>query len=354
MKRLKKVLIATALSGGFIAMPAIAEEDLHTKVIQQLGSSHWMNKLTFSGILEVEARSTESYAGADSSDISLATAVLTFDAKINTRIDAHLSLLYEEDETPLEVDEATIVVMLGENQVIVMGQMYLPLGVFETSLISDPLTLQIAETRETAIQYGFANGGFKSSVFAYNGTKTEKTANEKVDQFGLSVGYSAAGKAITYDVGVTYMNNLADADGVTAKITATTLNQYVGAYMAHAIVKAGAFSFISEYLKATDNFASTELAFNSRGARPGAINIELDYGTSIVGKPATWAIAYQATDEALALALPKSKILLGLSLEMMHNSVLSFEVANSEDYAMAVGGSGKNARSITAQFAVGF
>ena len=70
--------------------------------------------------------------------------------------------------------------------------------------------------------------------------------------------------------------------------------------------------------------------------------------------PATWAVGYQATDEALALGLPESKILLAMSVEVMDDTALSFEISNSEDYGTAVGGTGKDANSVTLQFSVGF
>ena len=351
----KKILPITILCWGLVVTPGIAKEDEpHVKSLRAIDSSHWINKLTVGGLLEVEANSSESYTGVDSSDLTLATAALAFNAKINDRIEAHLSFLYEEDETPLEVDEGTIVVSLAGGSSLVMGQMYVPFGPFETNMVSDPLTLEIGETRETAIQYSFTTGGFSGTAFVYNGTKTRKTAEEKIDQFGIGIGYATEGEGLTYNVGITYLNNLGDSDGVTAKIAATTLNDYVGAYIAHGSVKAGAFSFIAEYLTATDKFASSELAFNGRGAEPSAMNIEFAYDSTIAGKPATWAIGYQTTDEALALGLPETKMLLAVSVEVMQDTALSFEVANSEDYGTSVGGTGKNANSLTVQFAVGF
>lgn len=355
MQKMNKTLLVSALSWSLLVTSAVSKEgEAHAKAISNIDSAHWINRLTVGGLLEVEASSAESFSGASSSDLTLATAELVFDARVNPSIDAHLSFLYEEDDTPFEVDEATISVALDDSKSVVMGQMYVPFGAFETNMVSDPLTLELSEARETALQFAYTRGAFQANAFIYNGAKTEKTAQEKIDQFGVGIAYAMEREGLSYDVGVDYMNNLADADGVTAQISATTLNQYIGAYIAHGIVKIGAFSFIGEYLAATDKFASSELAFNGRGAEPSAINIEFGYDTMIAGQPATWAMGYQATDEALALALPETKLMLAVSVEVMKDTALSFEVANSEDYGTAVGGTGKSANSFTAQFAIGF
>ena len=124
MKTINKTLIVSALSWGLLTTPAIA------KAVSNIDSSHWINKLTVSGALEVEYGSSESYAGVDSSDVTLATVELGFDARINDRIDAHLTFLYEEDDTPIEVDEGTISVSLNAGHSVVMGQMYVPFGAF--------------------------------------------------------------------------------------------------------------------------------------------------------------------------------------------------------------------------------
>ena len=50
-------------------------------------------RVTLSGVVELEAASAEDFKGNDTSDISLATVELGLDAEINEWVNAHLLLL---------------------------------------------------------------------------------------------------------------------------------------------------------------------------------------------------------------------------------------------------------------------
>jgi hypothetical protein len=109
-------------------------------------------RVTLSGVVEVEAASSEDFAGADTSDITLATVELGLDAEITEWVNAHLLLLWEEDDTePMDLDEGTIT--LGNLEkfplYLTAGKMYVPFGAFESNMISDPLPLELGENRES-------------------------------------------------------------------------------------------------------------------------------------------------------------------------------------------------------------
>ncbi len=67
------------------------------------------------------------------------------------------------------------------------GQIYVPFGAYETNLVSDPLTLEIGETRETALQGGFVRGGFNGSVYVFNGTN-KKDGKNQIGSWGANLG----------------------------------------------------------------------------------------------------------------------------------------------------------------------
>ncbi|MBW1959235.1 MAG: LbtU family siderophore porin, partial [Deltaproteobacteria bacterium] len=120
----------------------------------------WADKITLSGVIEAEA-GYEDYDydnpatnDEDSSDITLATVELGVDVDITKHVKGHVLFLWEEDDTePVDVDEGFItldgadVVPLYLN----VGKLYVPFGNFESHFISDPLTLELGETRESAL-----------------------------------------------------------------------------------------------------------------------------------------------------------------------------------------------------------
>ncbi|MEE8300436.1 MAG: LbtU family siderophore porin [Desulfatiglandales bacterium] len=131
-----------------------------------------------SGLIEVEA-SSEAIDHVDpavdderSSDIVLATVELGVDADIAKHVKGHILFLFEEDDTePIEVDEG-IISIDGEDVLplyLNAGTMYVPFGRFESHFISDPLTLELGETRESAVLGGFANDWVELSLGTFNG-----------------------------------------------------------------------------------------------------------------------------------------------------------------------------------------
>ncbi len=320
--------------------------------------SDWSKNITLSGLVEIEMGYSDGPDGSQS-DISLATVELGIEAQITPWVNAHALILYEEDgsDSP-EIDEGIITL---QNQAVspfslAIGRMTLPFGNYESAMVSDPLTLETGEIRETALQAGYNPGGFYSSAFVFNG-ETKTGGSESIDQYGFNLGLvqNEEGADFGYDIGLSWMNNLADSNSLQDAVAdPLNLTGKVAGYSIHALTTTGPFIFIGEYLAASSAFNSTDLAFNGAGAKPVAFNIEANYTFSIADKKTIFAIAWQGTEEALALALPESRYLATLSVGTYENTVLSFEYAHDEDYASSEGGNGETTDTITAQLAVVF
>ena len=82
--------------------------------------------------------------------------------------------------------------------------------------------------------------------------------------------------------------------------------------------------------------------------------IEAAYSFNLAGKEATVAAGYQGTEEALALELPKGRVLIGLSVPVVEGVALAVEWAKDNDYGAADGGSGRKANTVTVQLAAEF
>ena len=73
------------------------------------------------------------------------------------------------------VDEGLIIID-GEDVIpfyLNAGKIYVPFGNFESHFISDPLTLELGETRESAVKVGFANDMFDLCMAVFNGDINE-------------------------------------------------------------------------------------------------------------------------------------------------------------------------------------
>ena len=318
----------------------------------------WTDRIGFSGLVEVEAASVDGVE-ENSSDITLAKVEIGLDAQVSEWVSASLLLLFEEDKTdPIAFDEAFIRIGNAEQSpfFLTAGLIHLPFGRFESHMVSDPITLEMGEFIETALQLGFEVGGWRSSLVLFNGD-TKEQGDDKIDQFGLDIGYywQAADADVEFDAALYYVNNIADSDGLQEAIAdAENLTDQVSGVGGHLVLSVGAFTFIGEYLTATEQFDTADLAFNGVGAEPVSWNLEAAYHFALNDWDATIVLAWQGTDEALALELPEQRLMLGISLGIMQNTSLNIEWANDDDYDVADGGTGKSSDSITAELAVEF
>ncbi|MBK1731421.1 LbtU family siderophore porin [Thiococcus pfennigii] len=322
----------------------------------------WFRNIEIAGLVEVEVGYVSPYEGDSESDIILATVELAISSQVNDWVEVGVAFLYEEDETDLEVDVAYITLANPDVSPVFLtaGQIYVPFGAYETNLVSDPLTLEIGETRETAAQLGFVHEEFFGSVYVFNGDNKIDGENE-IGSWGANLGLAHEEEDRAWAFGAGYISDLGDSDSLhdliydnLAAVGIDDPSERTGGWTIHAMGALGPVSLIGEYLSATEEFDADALSFNGKGAKPSAWNIEAGYGFEVMGRESVAAVAYQGTREALGIELPKERWLVGWSVEIFDNTALSFEWAHDSDYGQSDGGTGKSADSFVAQLAVEF
>ncbi len=347
MKLLRNVYL-TALTATALTVAAPAQAEIVAEDILQ--------GVTLSGLIEVNAWQGEDYTGIDSSDLTLATVELSIDAQLHKWVSGHITFLFEEDATEEVIVDAGYVTIGNTDYsplYVSVGRMYL-FGGYETNMISDPLTLEIGETQISALKVGFEAAGAYGSLYAYNGD-TQKDEDDTIENFGASLGYAYDNNGLSLDVGVDYTSNLLDSASLLDAIANPTgVDDYVGGIVAHAILNAGGFNFIAEYLMALDPIKAVDFSFNGNDAEPTALNVEAAYTAPLGGKDVTFAIGYQTTEEALGLGLAESRMLVGVGVGLFDNTTLKFEWKRDTDYETVDGGTGNDADTFTAQVAITF
>jgi hypothetical protein len=303
------------------------------------GLHGWLDRVSLSGLVEVEAGyvdvdSDDPEADGNESDLTLATVELGIDVDFVKHVSGHVLLLWEEDETePLDVDEATI--RLDGEEVIPLyleaGKLYLPFGIFESHFISDPLTLELGETRETAAVIGYDNGPFNLSFGVFNGDIDEEDDDDHIDSFVASAVYalpedSVAGLELT--AGVSWISNLADSDVLTDEIDGDSISDKVDGLGAFVIATwRDRLTLIAEYLGALDAFEAGELAFDGgEKLEPKTWNIELGYAVS---EKLNIAAKYEGGDD-LGDLLPDRQYGAVASYELFKYTTFSLEYLHGE------------------------
>jgi len=312
--------------------------------------------LSFSGALEIEGSIENGYGDEKTSDITLATVELGVEAEVCDWAVGNVVLLWEEDDTEqVEVDEGTITLGSPERSpfYLTVGKFAVPFGNYETNMISDPLTLEIGETPQSAVQMGLEHpSGFIGSVYAFNGDIDEDGEEDKINCFGANVGYGLEAGDIGLALGAGWINNIADSDGLGGWIddSGFTLKDHVGGFTGHVIMTLAPFMVIGEYVAAMDDI---EFINNPPQEAPSAYNIEIDYAFELMEKEATLGVAYQGTDKCGGI-LPETRLLASIGVGFGENVGVALEYAHDEDYDVSHSGTGDEADNVTIQLALEF
>ena len=243
-------------------------------------------------------------------------------------------LLWEEDDTePVDIDEAYIT-LDGEDVLplyLTAGKMYVPFGNFESHFISDPLTLELGETRESAVRIGFANDWTDVSLSAFNGDIDETDDDDHIKGFVGNATFNVPENAlpgIGFAMGVSYISNIADTDGLEGEMVNGSVKDNVagfGAFLSASL--SDRFFFEAEYMGALDEFEAGELSFDGgRKYQPQTWNVELAMAFS---EALTGAVKCEGGDD-LGDFLPEIQYGAAVSYGLFDNTSLSFEYLYGE------------------------
>ncbi len=332
--------------------PAAGEEDgpLRFPPRQASGEQSYPY-LQLNGLIEAGWMHTKPFEGSAGDEWIVSTLELMMTFQPHPWVTVQASGLYEDNgRTPLELDVAQVRVGPPEGTWFVDGgQFYLPFGRYESNMISDPLTLELGETREVAGALGFAYGGFFGAAYGFNGQQ-HAGDSEAIDEWGAELGYAGqvGGHSLTLALG--YLSDIGDSDSLSEVVED---NQRVGGLAASALFEAGPWTLIGEYVTATQRFDldAGEALYDQR---PAAWMIEAGYAFNLLGKEAQVALGYQGTAEALALKLPETRGLVTFNLEIYDYTTLQLEYAHDQDYSESEGGTGNSGHTFTAQVAINF
>ena len=301
----------------------------------------WADKITLNGLIEAEANyenmdyDSPATDDEDSSDITLSTVELGIDVDVIKHVKGHVLYLWEEDDTePVDVDEGFIT-LDGEDAVplyLNVGKLYVPFGNFETHFISDPLTQQLGETRESALSIGYVNEWTDVSVSAFNGDIDETGEDNHIESYVANASFSVPQELISnFGIagGVSYISNIGDSDNLQDEIVPPDgIKDYVGGFNAFLSISfMDKLSLECEYLGALDEFEAGELLFDGgKEFQPETWNFELAYAAT---DRLEVAVKYEGGDD-LGDFLPEDQYGAAVSYGLFENTSLSLEYLHGE------------------------
>ncbi len=349
MKKVINAIVYILVWGVLAYIPAFAEEvtndELTTRVKKlenRLEEGGWIDRIALSGTIEAEAGyintdiADPEEKDMDESDVILATAVLGVYVEIVKHVSGHIVFLWEEDSTePVNIDEGFITID-GKDVVPMyfnVGKLYVPFGNFASHMISDSLTVEIGETRESAVQVGIFNDILNLSVAAFNGDIGSTGDDDTISSYVGSVQFTLPESTIAnfgLSVGASYISNIADSDGLSDEIATAegTLEDHVAGLGAFISMSVMDMIFIeAEYIGATDEFEAGELFddTDTEKRQPIAMNFEL--AVTLIDA-IELAIRYEKTEDVTSL--PETQYGAAIVYSLFSNTTIAVEYLHGE------------------------
>ena len=277
---------ARATSGRSLKL----SEDLSRTKESQPGGllSEAGKRIKLYGAVEVEAgwerRSRKDKSDVNNSDVNLATAELFVEAAINKYVTGVLHFLWEEGKTePVDIDEAFILIGQKDDMpwYILGGRIYPAVGLFDSYFISDPITKELFETQESAVEVGYASGWVNVGVGTFNSQVHEGSddPDSMINTYYGRVQFSTPDGVIPdakITAGVAYINNIASSGFLRDQVPEDQVQELVGGVSVMASASYKMFALQAEYITALDEFKEGELEYaGEHKAQPWAFNLEL-------------------------------------------------------------------------------
>jgi len=227
-----------------------------------------------------------------------------------------------------------------------VGKEFVSSGGYNTNMVSRPLTREVGRFRANEATIGTFWEGFRGNLFGYdNERKLTNGSTKSLDQWGAQIEFfsemseffeeAVDNDDVSFKAGVAYVNDISGAESYTAGDVLpldAAINTYIPSGNVYARLGYGEWSLWGEYQHNFDAFEADQLSFNSDGAKIAATNVELTYRFDL-GRPSWLTANYGQTSQALALQIPQRVYGVTYGVNILKNTVLSFEYLLQQDYS---------------------
>lgn len=343
-------------------------------------------RLVLSGKVEAQAKYNRPYQGRRTSDIDLSGAELDIFAEMTSLLNGLITINYDNGSagSPRRISNSRVkldkgFITIGDFRRSAfygtIGQMYVPFGRYGSNMISSPVTKFVGRTQARAIVVGYdpesnANLTFRTPYFspyirAFMFKGDSQYGNNKfAKQFGADLGVDVDKGALHSNLGVSYINNMADAEGMQNNGVSNSsyfrgfdgsngerLKRRVRGVNFYGTFSYSRMTLLAEYVSALQSFNKADMQFNSHGAKPRAFNAELAYLFDLSHFPTSVAVGYARTSQALALNLPRQRYSAGIKSTVLQNTTVSLEYFHDKNYNRSdvAEGAGKSASHFSEQ-----
>lgn len=331
--------------------------------------------LQISGKLEGQTFASKTFNGRNTSDIDLSGGEFDFVTHMNDWVNGMAALVYDNNASTtgdlnrisnsrVFVDHAFITIgnLNKTSLYTTIGQRNLPYGHYESLMISSPLTSTLFKIRQRAILVGRTppdRQGFYGNAFVFKGPTEIGGGQNNINNYGADTGilFTSANN-VDLDVGMSGIANIADAMGM--QITglsqfggfANPVNGAAGENLQRRVPGINLHGnltlfdkwlILGDFNTATSSFASQDVSFNNKGAKPAAVHVEGAYLFNAGSFPSNFALGYDHTWQALAFNVAQQRYIGAFNITFFKDTVASLEFKREINYAAGDTSTGQGA-----------
>jgi hypothetical protein len=333
--------------------------------------------IALSGKAEPVADITRSYSRNTTSDFTLGSSELDVAAWVNHKVEAFLSVAYDESPPPIGPRTGNSSLFLNQGFVNIgdldvspiyftAGQIFVPFGRYSSSMISAPLPLRLARTKSRPFILGYKSQMDSGPFAAVYGFRAD-TTNGHSGIGGVNLGYTLSSPNLRGEIGASYISSVTDSSGMqdTGSIPFTTFGGFasptngsenihkVPGFGVHGSINYDRYNFTAEWVGVSEAFRLQDLSFNGHGAKPMAAQLEAGVTFMVCSKPASLALGYQWSKETLALNLPERRLSGVFNISLWKDTVESLEYRHDTDFSRRNFANGAQAPGLVNQNTIG-
>lgn len=312
--------------------------------------------ISVSGKSEPQVVFNNPFRGTADGDINLGSSEVDFAAALNKDVEAYIAIAYDDSPPSIgpRINNSAFNLNMGFVNVgnldktpfyFTGGQLYVPFGRYSSAMISAPLTMNVARTKTRPFIFGYKSQEDTGPFAAVYGYRSDTTLG-KSGVGGVNLGYIFGHDDVNGEIGASYISSIDDAAGMqsTGSYTGTTFGGFgsltngnesvkkIPALDVHGNLGIDRYIFTAEWVGAIQTFRTQDLSFNGRGAKPQAIQTEIDMTFRAFNRPSSFGVGYQWSKDALALNLPQQRILGVFNISIWKDTVESIEYRHDMDY----------------------
>jgi hypothetical protein len=380
---------------GALPMPVVdTHQIMYNAMSQNTGRSvqampDWFNRIGVSGGVNFDAHwgnRSIGYEGENRQLLSLNDAYLNVGATVNDWTKAFTSFSFSNPNgqlagAPLAGQYSNVylpVAQLNLEQGYItlanydvspiffqVGKQFTDYGRYTIHPFVRTMTQVMTESLQTSAKLGFITQmGFHGDIYAFDNTPRAIASPHTSTVFGAALGFDQLNDQLGFDVGVGYMSNLSGVNDITAAFGNAYANKgtyvhLVGGIAVYADVNSGPFALGARYTTAIQHFNPNDISTQygtpvGAGARPWALDVTGGFGFNYWAHNQNIYIGYQTSNNAVNLALPKNRYIVGYDVDMWKNTNVGIEYNHDTSYSSGNGATNNNSNTFGVRGAVKF